>query len=92
LGTNCHESESEKNSNGKDQFPELVNDCKHFRLQALEASKKEHSLTLRMVKEKIISTDELIKKYQQKCVGILWLFRIITNNKYLIYVLLIYFG
>jgi len=36
--------------------------------EALEASKKEHSLTLRMVKEKIISTDELIKKYQQKCV------------------------
>jgi len=35
--------------------------------EALEASKREHSLTLRMVKEKIISTDELIKKYQQKC-------------------------
>ncbi|KAJ7380408.1 snRNA transcription by RNA polymerase III [Desmophyllum pertusum] len=35
--------------------------------RALEALKKEHTLTLRMVKEKIISTDELIKKYQQKC-------------------------
>ncbi|KAJ7380368.1 snRNA transcription by RNA polymerase III [Desmophyllum pertusum] len=35
--------------------------------EALEALKKEHTLTLRMVKEKIISTDELIKKYQQKC-------------------------
>ncbi|PFX30553.1 hypothetical protein AWC38_SpisGene4632 [Stylophora pistillata] len=35
--------------------------------EALEVSKKEHTLTLRMIKEKIISTDELIKKYQEKC-------------------------
>ncbi|XP_032233795.2 uncharacterized protein LOC116616081 [Nematostella vectensis] len=35
--------------------------------QDMEAAKKEQFLTLKMIKEKIMSTDKLIKKYQQKC-------------------------